>query len=395
MAPRTPYLVLTAILLLATSRPLWAEGRCMYPSWVGSTVYAIDAKTGKVREIARPGLRGGSRPALFRGVLYLGEPDNLVALDADSGKILWGARTGYGQIVPTEDTLFVGGWPRAVDRSTGKVRWKAECERGSWNILLTPELVICTLNDKDDRNPRVAALERKTGQERWRFALKARGASISWLTPSLASEDLVLVGGEDEGYLLDLKSGREVWSFRGDWPTRPQSTLSSPRHVIGTGSLVVRFQPPGRRTDRGSLQALDVATRKPRWQTPLPGPIDWSANLAAAGGLVFLAQKDSLFAFGARDGKLQWQVQGLQASVQMEAAKEGGTVYVLDSASRLQALDEKSGKSRYCIDLKPKESGMRYLSSQMSLAGTTLYVVATAYFDPRWEEKPRRPGNPR
>src|SRR5262245_11746414 len=101
---RTLRMVLVVVAVLAIGRTLRAEGWCMFPTRAGSTLYTIDPKTGKAREIVKLRLEPLGRPAVGKGVYYVGEPDNLVALDAATGKPLWGARTGYGQIVLTEET---------------------------------------------------------------------------------------------------------------------------------------------------------------------------------------------------------------------------------------------------------------------------------------------------
>jgi outer membrane protein assembly factor BamB len=237
-------------------------------------VYALDARTGKAKEIARLGLEPVGRAAVSRGVLYLGEPDNLAALDATTGKTLWVAPTGYGQIVPTEEALYVSGWPRALDPKTGKVQWRIESGRGSWDILLAGELLLCGLSDDNGQNARVCALERKSGKERWRFPLDGKADPVPWLTLRRAGDKLVFAARTDEGHLLDLKSGREVRTFGGKWPSRPESTQSYPSHVICATQAVVRFRPPA-------------------------GP-------GARGDLIFLTCNDGLYVFRAGNGELRF-----------------------------------------------------------------------------------------
>jgi outer membrane protein assembly factor BamB len=375
----------------------------MFPLRGGSIVFAIDAKTGKVKDKELVKLMLNSAfdcPTVSKGVLYVGESDNLLALDATTGKRLWAARGGYGQIVPAKDTLFVGGRPRALDLKTGQELWRVESGlhgRASWHVLPLGELLICGLTAEYERDTRVCALERKTGKERWRFPLKGNAAPVACLTFTRASEDLVFVGRANEGYLLDLKSGREVWSVPGDWrdwPARPEAPQSHPSKVICTQQVVVRLKAPADAKARGTLEALDVVTRKPRWSAALPHAVDWDTYLWAFGDLVFMIGKDDVHAFQASDGKLRWRAEGLQSPTQVVVARESETVYLLDGVSQLRALDQKTGQQHWRIDLQPKGPGVRYLSSYMALVGDTLYLLGNEYFDPRWGRATQQPEKP-
>jgi outer membrane protein assembly factor BamB len=400
-------MVLAALTLLATGHTLRAEGNCMFPVRGGSIVFAIDAKTGTVKDKELVKLMMNSAfdcPTVSKGVLYVGESNNLLALDATTGKRLWAARGGYGQIVPAEDALFVGGRPRALDPKTGQELWRVESGlhgRASWQVLPLGELLICGLTAEYERNPRVCALERKTGKERWRFPLKGNAAPVACLTFTRASQDLVFAGRANEGYLLDLKSGREVWSVHGDWrdwPARPETPQSQPSHVICAQQVVVRLKAPADAKARGTLEAMEVVTLKTRWQTALPHAVDWDTYLSAVGDLVFMIRKDDVHVFQASDGKLRWQAEGLQSPIQMVVAKESGIVYLLDGVAQLRALDQKTGQLQWRKDLQPKGRGERYLSSYMALVGDTLYLLGNEYFDPRWgraAEQPEKPPLPR
>jgi outer membrane protein assembly factor BamB len=387
-------LVLVVITLLATGRTVLAEGWCMFPARAGTTLYAVDLKTGKAREISRLTFEQLAPPAIYKGVLYVGEADNLIALEATTGKRLWGAPIGDGQVIPTEETLYVGGSARALDRKTGKVQWRVRSGRGSWQVLLVGDLLICGMSDENGRNARVCALERNSGKERWQFPLKDSTEPVTWLRLSRASEDLVFLGRTDEGHLLDLKSGRERWSVRADWPPRPESTQSYPSHVICTKQWVFRFKAPlqanpGQGKERGALEAIDVGSRKTRWQIPLPCPIDWDARLWSSGDLVFLVRKDDIHVFQAGTGELLWQAQDLPAPLQVKVA--GDAVYILDGHTQLHALDQKTGKRRWRLDMAPKQFGTRVLSGHMTLGEDTLYLLGNAYFDPRWQNAVARP----
>src|SRR5207248_714627 len=123
--------------LVTAGQTLRAEGHCMFPMRGETTVFAIDAKTGKAKDVAKLMLNSAfGRPAVQKGVMYAGESDNLLALDVATGKHLWAAPGSSGLLVPADDALFVGGRVRALDPKTGDTRWTAGTARGSWDVLL-------------------------------------------------------------------------------------------------------------------------------------------------------------------------------------------------------------------------------------------------------------------
>src|SRR5262245_49369135 len=125
---RAPAGPLVALLFLACGATLRGEGHCAYPMPTGAKLYVVDVKTGKARAIPhefRPLQMSG--PVVFKGVLYVGDPDNLAAVDAQTGKTLWVSHPGLsGSILPTEEAVYCGGYPRALSPKTGKAEWLLE-----------------------------------------------------------------------------------------------------------------------------------------------------------------------------------------------------------------------------------------------------------------------------
>jgi outer membrane protein assembly factor BamB len=286
-------------------------------------------------------------------MLYVGTNDNLFALDAATGKHLWINRYVLSeQVVPTADAVYLGNPPRALDPRTGKERWKVENLRGSGNLVVTEDLVIAGVREKSQIGG-VRAFARQDGTERWQTTLKGGDDPTFLLTQAAA--DLLFVGRTDEAHLLDLRTGKQLWDHRAEWPARPQEPQL----------------------------------------TRLPFRIDWNASLTAAGDLVFLSRDEEVHVFDAGTGELLWQVPGVALPVQIEVSRDANLVLLLDGRDRIRALDRKTGKLQWLFDELPREPGKKYLGKSMTLDGATLYLSTSAYYDPRWLRPDRvAPGLP-
>jgi outer membrane protein assembly factor BamB len=367
---------LVAFLFLASAAVLRGEGHCMYPMHAGTKLYVVDVKTGKAKAIPQEAsLRQMTGPIVFKGVMYTGDPDNLVALDVSTGKTLWISQPGLsGDLIPTEEALYCGGTLRALNPKTGNVEWKAETGTGCTNLVLTDDLVIAGKGTGNTLQA-VRALDRKTGKVRWQVELPGEPFSLT------RTGDLLFVGRTDEVHLLDLKTGRAVWKDRADWPARPEfpPIHERPLHFECAGKLLYRFKAPAEQLDPGHIEALDALTRKVVWQTPLPARIDWHASLRVLNDLLFLENKGEVYAFQADTGKLQWQMDGVDLPYVSDAAK----VYVADRRGGVRAVDRKTGRLEWRFDSSPEKGGTHGYPT-LALADGSLYVVVNEYIDPRW-----------
>lgn len=103
-------------------------------------------------------------------------PAALVAVDADSGDLLWSSRAGHAfGVGGGPGVVAVGGTDgilRGFDGSAGEIVWclerPAESESGTRFTAAGP--IIATLSRHGD----VVAIEPSTGRERWRGALGHR-----------------------------------------------------------------------------------------------------------------------------------------------------------------------------------------------------------------------------
>ena len=173
-----------------------------------------------------------SAPAVHDRRVYFGGYDgNVYALDAASGIELWrfGEADWVGSspaLAPDLGLLFVGlefatpgkqGSIVALDIGTGKKVWEHQTRRythASPVYWQDRQLVACGSNDDE-----LFLFDAPTGKMHWRFQTRGgrRKGSIRH-APAFDTKRVHVVTGCANGYIyvVDVESGREVWSVRTD-----------------------------------------------------------------------------------------------------------------------------------------------------------------------------------
>jgi outer membrane protein assembly factor BamB len=200
------------------SSPLVVNGSVYIGDWNG-TVWAVDARTGKVRWRYQAGGKVKGSVAYSGGVLYVGAYDGHVyAIAARTGKLLWRASEQVGLI--SSGTFYA---TPAVD--FGRV----------------------FIGSTDGK---MYAFGAHTGDLLW-----SHGTGSYVYASAAIWHRLVLVGSYDQSfYALDAATGNVVWQFHSNGPISGSAT------VLGN---VVYFSTFNKRT-----YALDCATGKLVWSFP-------------------------------------------------------------------------------------------------------------------------------
>jgi outer membrane protein assembly factor BamB len=164
----------------------------------------------------------------------------VLALDADSGKLLWERtawqgtpydsrhkRGAYAAPTPVTDgrSVFVsfGGEGLYAYDFDGKPLWKVElggiATMGvGYGIspLLHRDLVIVQCDEDSGAKSFIAAYDKKTGQQAWRVARKVQ---VSWATPilvtSAAGRAELITAGAEHVIAYDPATGKELWRMKG------------------------------------------------------------------------------------------------------------------------------------------------------------------------------------
>lgn len=227
-----------------------------------------------------PQWRGPTRDSQVRGPAW---PDRLTK---DSLKLLWRVPLGpsYSGPVVAEDLVFTTETRNketetvlALDRATGKERWRAEWKgsltvpffaaaNGSW-IRSTPaydgeRLYVAGMRDV------LVCLNAKTGKEEWRVdfvkELKTPPPDFGFVCSPLVDGDFVYVQAGASAAKLDKKSGKIIWRTLKDGGGMLGSAFSSPTiaTIAGKRQLIVQ--------GREKLAGVDLDSGDVLWSQVVP-----------------------------------------------------------------------------------------------------------------------------
>ncbi len=218
----------------------------------------------------------------------------VLALDADTGKVRWRVRMG-----PTESSplvighlVYVGDWRGkvyALSTRTGRTVWSYQtADKVKDALAYAGGRVFFASYDSH-----VYALNARTGRLVWKAGAQARlGSSGTFYSTPAVAYGRVYIGSTDgKVYSFGARSGKLRWSH-------------------GTGGYV--YGSPAvweRRVFVGSYDeyfyCFDAATGDVRWRFRTNGPISGSA-VVINGVVYFSSLKGLTYALDARTGKLLW-----------------------------------------------------------------------------------------
>jgi outer membrane protein assembly factor BamB/orotate phosphoribosyltransferase len=213
------------------------DGRRVYFGSDSGVFWCLDARSGSVVWNFRVNASGHknlwSSPAIHDGRVYFGSYDgNVYCLDAETGTEVWrfiGADWvgSSPALAPELGLLFIGlefavegkrGSIAALRMENGEKVWEHMTKRythaspGYW-----PErrLVACGSNDNE-----MFLFDAPTGVMRWRFETRGVGSEKGSIrhAPAFDKKRSHLVTGCADGwiYIIDVETGKEVWSARTD-----------------------------------------------------------------------------------------------------------------------------------------------------------------------------------
>jgi outer membrane protein assembly factor BamB len=259
----------------------------------GSTIYALDIDTGKLRWDWHLGGTLKASPALVDDVVYMCYPgvskSKLCALDADTGDFKWTKTSLWGQPTTTPvvdgDRIYIGttGGTHCLDALTGDLLW-----------------------------------------------VRTVGAAVRY---NVVGDGLVFVGGEDNAlHVFDGQTGELVWEI----PKEQSMEMSAP---VVTQGMACFMTPEG-------VYSLDTRTRAVKWSLESAGSS--SCTPAVSGGTIYVGSMGGeVYALDARDGSVIWSYK-VRGSVALSPAVAGGVVYVA-SGGNLYALNALDGTLRWKI----------------------------------------------
>lgn len=170
------------------------------------------------------------------------------------------------------------------------------------------------------------AVDATTGDVKWRVG----GFELIETATAIAGDTIIAGGFNGRVVALDRHSGNEQWTY--DAGTY---VFAAPL-VADSQVFVATFK---------ALHALDLATGRAHWSTPLGDVLATTSAPALAAGRLFVSSGQTLFALDASSGREMWRVD--KATPFWGLALGQGQVYVGNGDGRLYAYDQASGDERW------------------------------------------------
>jgi outer membrane protein assembly factor BamB len=308
-------------------------------------------------------------PAALRdGFAYVGTTGGIMnAVRAADGGFVWtfvAGRPIHGEALATDEHLYFAcdnGYLFKLDRRTGQEVWRYDLGDARASRPL-PHQVLDELGigafDFDVTAPRPLladdvlylgagdgsfhAVAARSGQRLWRFANSAGKEEAKNRTDAVLDGPRVVFGSRDHHvYALDRQSGGEVWKK----DTRAEITSSLA--LIG-GKLLL-----GNRG--GLLAALDPATGDRLWRTTMWGSAVESTAVAGTGTLFYIGSSDlrRISLMDAADGRVLWRTdvfgwawpRPAVTATRVYASAIGVAPYQMRHLGGLSALDRETGRT--------------------------------------------------
>ena len=329
-----------------TSSPSIGVDGAVYVGSIDKKIYALDGKIGtKKWEFVTGGVVSSSPAIGIDGTVYIGSSDQKIyALDGNTGVKQWEFTTG-GSVVSSpaigiDGTVYVGSTDYnvyALDGNTGAKQWEFTTEGkvlySSPAIGADGTVYVGTEGQHDEvalevenkfiwiRQPKVYALDGKTGVKQWEFE------TGHWVisSPAIGVDGTVYVGSMDYNiYALDGKTGAKQWEFvtGGVVTSSPAIGADGTVYVGSWDNKIYALNPDGTK----------------QWEF-ITGHDVHSSPAIGADGTVYVGSKDTVvYALDGQTGDMLWGFPTGGEVRSSPAIGADGTVYVGSNDNKVYAL---------------------------------------------------------
>lgn len=266
----------------------------------------------------------------------------VTALDANTGNTLWETTLDSGAssaLTAVDGQVYLGtrsGEVVAMDQSTGEVKWKVS---SSSEVLAAPQantqlLVIQSIDG------RVTALNRNNGSEFWSYSASQPALSLR-ITSTPTVIDAVTIAGMANGRLvtLDNRTGQPLWERRISNPTG-NSDIERLSDLSGQPLLT----PDGRlyaTSYNGRVVAMEATSGQVAWAKPLSS---YRSPLMVGDTLYVVDEASHVIALDAMTGDEKWRLKDLEGRSLTAPEFAGGQIVLGDYDGYVHLVNADTGK---------------------------------------------------
>ncbi|WP_435155147.1 PQQ-binding-like beta-propeller repeat protein [Haladaptatus sp. DFWS20] len=369
-------------------------------------------------EVDEYSLDSDSTPAVADGTVYVagsGRSGSIYAYNAEDGSEVWNSwetLADTATLTVAGGNIYTAGDPiRVFDASSGDVQWQYY-PRGTVEFA-------STVSDETvyagDNNGYLYAFSATDDRTNWRFVTDETVESA----PSVDDDTVYVVDESGSLSALDPESGEVKWQLAGsyreltcvDETVYAYSRDGSERHIIAVdaedGTVKWKTRLSG---NVGDYEVVDGTVYVAQWFAPEgtllyalnaeTGDTEWTfgndhstgeraTSVAVSDELVYLGETENLWALGAGDGCVEWQVSDGKFTRDANVAVADGVVYAtdrysIDDPADVFAFDASDGTALWSSEIPDT-------TNVSGLATTDDVVYATVTEDTEsTEDKPPR-----
>lgn len=292
-----------------TSGPIVADETVI----AGRTVRALSVDDGSEKWV-HDGPARTSRLAVGDGIVAFGTPDDIRALEADSGAVRWTVPADdiwHGAPTVADGRVYASnGELHAIEAATGEVAWTADVGGSLAGPPPVADGVVLAGGDP------LRAIDAETGTVRWAVS---GGEPV---TAAAVAHETVFALTDSQLVALDLAEGRTRWFAPGPFQAE--------RIAVGDDSVYAQ------RARDYRMVALDAANGNLEWESPKTDGVLGPPS-ASDGVLVVTSEQGTMYGFDTQTGELRWSL-AVPSGVPGALAVADGTAYFNEPNGPLRAL---------------------------------------------------------